>query len=306
MKEHWKYTGPIFDAHTHIGTLDELSKMIAVEEDFGIQAQIGIVHSEDEFLAARERYPNLSLRDIAQFNVDPVLDQISSLKDEGYLLAKTWFGPRWRDYVEILPAGFRLDHPRLEPMFQSLEDNGVPLIIHVADPDTYFAAQYSDSKKYGTKEEHLAQLEVVLARHPHLVFQLPHFGSQPEIHRLPNLGRWLDMNPNVVLDTASSRWMARELSKDVKKAREFLQRYSDRILFGTDVSVNGKNRDYYSGRYTAQRILWETDNQGIPLPFPDADTKDTGGTIINGLDLPLSVLRKLYWENAIRIYGSPE
>jgi uridine phosphorylase len=61
LKEHWKYTGPIFDAHTHIGTLDELSKMIAVEEDFGIQAQIGIVHSEDEFLAARERYPNLEI-----------------------------------------------------------------------------------------------------------------------------------------------------------------------------------------------------------------------------------------------------
>ncbi|MHA2191471.1 MAG: amidohydrolase family protein [Candidatus Thorarchaeota archaeon] len=313
MKEQWKYTGPIFDAHTHIGTLDELSKMIEVEEDFGIQAQIGIVHSEDDFLAARERYPNrfvfakyLSLRDIAQFNIDPVLDQISCLKDEGYSLAKTWFGPRWRDYVGALPAGFRLDDPRLEPIFQSLEDNGIPLIIHVADPDTYFAAQYSDSNKYGTKEENLEQLDGVLTRHPHLTFQLPHFGSQPEIHRLANLTRWLEMNPNVVLDTASSRWMARELSKDAKKAREFLLEYANRILFGTDVSANGKNREYYSGRYTAQRILWETDNQGIPLPFPDADTKDTGGTIINGLDLPVSVLRKLYWENAIRIYGSPE
>ncbi|GAG46107.1 unnamed protein product, partial [marine sediment metagenome] len=31
-------------------------------------------------------------------------------------------------------------------------------------------------------------------------------------------------------------------------------------------------------------------------------TKDTGGTVINGLELPLSVLEKLYWKNANRIY----
>ena len=55
-------------------------------------------------------------------------------------------------------------------------------------------------------------------------------------------------------------------------------------------------------RYIAQRILWETVERGTPLPIPDADTVDTGGTFINGLDLPLSVLRKLYWENAHRFY----
>ena len=283
--------------------------MIAIEDDFGVSTQIGIVHNEEGFYAAKEQYPHrfifakyLSLKDIAQYNVQPVLDEISKLQDQGYTLAKSWFGPRWRDFIEDVPRDFRINHPKLDPIFQALEDNGIPLIIHMGDPDTYYASQYQDSEKYGTKEEHLIQLEDVLSRHPKLKFQIPHFGSQPEIHRLPDLSRWMDKFPNVVVDTASSRWMARELSKDTEKARDFMIKYSDRVLFGTDLFAGRGDRDYFSGRYVAQRILWETDERDTPLPFPDADTKDTGGTFINGLDLPLSVLGKLYWKNANRIY----
>ena len=309
MTNTWKYTGPIFDAHTHIGTIDDISNMIAIEDDFGVSAQIGIVHNEEGFQAAKERYPHrfvfakyLSLRDIAQYNVEPVLDEISSLQEQGYSLAKSWFGPRWRDYHREVKKDFRINHPRLDPIFQALEDNGIPLIIHMGDPDTYYASQYRDSERYGTKDEQLKQIEEVITRHPKLNFQIPHLGAQPEIHRLPALARWMDKFPNVVVDTASSRWMARELSKDTEKAREFMLEYSDRVLFGTDLFSNRDLNDF-SGRYVAQRILWETNERDTPLPFPDADTKDTGGTAINGLDLPLSVLEKLYWENANRIYG---
>jgi predicted TIM-barrel fold metal-dependent hydrolase len=305
----WKYTGPIIDAHTHIGTIDDISRMISIEDEFGVSKQIGIVHNEDGFRATREKYPGrfvfakyLSMKDIAQYNVKSVLDQIAKLKDEGYSLAKSWFGPRWRDWMDVR-RDFRINHPKLEPIFQALEDGGIPLIIHVGDPDTYYANQYKDSGKYGTKDEHLRQLEDVLSRHSKLRFQIPHFAAQPEIQRLPELTRWMEMFPNFVVDTSSSRWMARELSKDTGKTREFMLKYSDRILFGTDCTSNQKDHDYFSGRYVAQRILWETRELSTPLPFPDADTVDTGGTVINGLDLPLSILKKLYWGNAERLYG---
>jgi hypothetical protein len=310
LAEDWKYKGPIFDAHTHIGETDTLYKMLETEDQFGVTVQIGIVHSKEGFEAAKNKYPErfvfakyLSLRDIAHYNVDPVIDDISRTKDEGYSLAKSWFGPRWRDYIKDVPAGFRIDSPKLEPIFQALEDNDLPLLIHVADPDTYFELHYQDVSKYSTKEDNLSQLESVLERHSQAVFQIPHFGAQPEIHRLPNLASWLDRFPNVILDTASSRWMARELSMDVRKARDFLVKYSNRILFGTDLSANRGDTKYFDRRYSAQRYLWETDVRHEPLPFEDADTKDSGGTFINGLDLPLSVLRKLYWENAIKTYG---
>lgn len=284
--------------------------MLKIEDEFGVAAQIGIVHSKDGFEYAREKYPGrfvfakyLSLRDIAHYNVEPVIDDILKTKDEGYSLAKTWFGPRWRDYIEDVPNNFRIDSPKLDPVFQTLEDCELPILIHVADPDTYFQLHYQDASKYGTKEDTLNQLEGVLKKHPRLLFQIPHFGAQPEIHRLSNLSGWLDRYPNVILDTASSRWMARELSKDTIKAREFLVKYGERILFGTDLSAHRGDMEYFGARYLAQRLLWESDVQSEPLPFEDADTKDSGGTFINGIDLPLTVLKNLYWDNAIRVYG---
>jgi predicted TIM-barrel fold metal-dependent hydrolase len=310
LGDRWKYTGPIFDAHTHIGTIEDIDKMITVEEDFGVSRQLGIVHDEDGFKAAKEKYPDrivfakyLSLKDIAQYNVEPVLQQIASLREEGYQLAKTWFGPRWRDWHEVI-KGFRIDHPKLEPIFEALEEREIPFIIHVSDPDTYYSNQYKDSEKYGTKQQHLDELKNVISRHPKLMYQVPHMAAQPEIHRLPDLSEWFDKYPNFVVDTASSRWMARELSKDVPKAREFVIKYQDRILFGTDLFARKSNDlDYFSGRYVAQRILWETKERDTPLPFNDADTENTGGTFINGIDLPQEVLRKLYWENANRFYS---
>lgn len=308
-----KYKGSYFDAHTHIGEPDAIDRMVKFEDTFNVAVQVGIVHSQSGFEYAKERYPNrfifakyLSLQDIAHYNVQPVIDEISKTKDEGFTLAKSWFGPRWRDYVEDVPTDFRIDSPKLEPVFQALEDHDLPIIIHVADPDTYFTLHYQDSSKYGTKEENLAQLEAVLERHPKVRFQIPHFGAQPEIHRLPRLASWLDRFPSVVLDTASSRWMARELSKNVPKAREFLMKYADRILFGTDLSSGREEKEFFRTRYLAQWLLWESSARDEPLPFEDADTKDTGGTYIQGLDLPQSVLKKLYWKNAARLYGEPK
>ncbi|MHA2064219.1 MAG: amidohydrolase family protein [Candidatus Thorarchaeota archaeon] len=313
MTEEWKYKGPIFDAHTHIGHSEDLSQMVKIEEEFGVAAQIAIVHGEGGLRKIRKRFPNrfvfakyLSLNDVAHFEVDKVVAVIQKIKQEGYGLAKMWFGPRWRDYFQDVTDDFRIDNPKLDPIFQALEDYEVPLLLHVSDPDTYYDLHYQDAKRYGTKQDSLAQLENVIARHPRLVFQLPHFGSQPEIHHLSNLAKWLDRFPKVILDTASSRWMARELSKDVDKARRFLTKYSDRVMFGTDLSTNRGAMDYFAGRYLAQRYLWETNVREKPLPFDDVDTKDTGGTFINGLDLPVSVLTKLYWENAVNIHGNPE
>ena len=150
MTNTWKYTGPIFDAHTHIGTIDNVAKMVAIEDDFGVTKQIGIVHNEKGFLAAKERYSHrlifakyLSLRDIAQYNVEPVLDEISKMRDQGYSLAKSWFGPRWRDYHDV-PKDFRINHQKLEPIFQELENLlqmsfpgqhlQTQLIPHISDP----------------------------------------------------------------------------------------------------------------------------------------------------------------------------
>ena len=69
------------------------------------------------------------------------------------------------------------------------EKTGECTIIHIGDPDTYFATRYSDVESYGTKEEHIEALELRLQRSPKLNLQVAHFAAQPEPHRLDNLDR---------------------------------------------------------------------------------------------------------------------
>ncbi len=302
-----------------------MEEMVAVDEALGVKEQLLIIHQKEVRDAVAERFPGrfvfakyLSMRSLFAYRIEEVVQEIEEMESDGFSMAKMWFAPRARDFVGGKAEPINLRNPRLKPVFEKLEEQGHPLLIHVGDPDTFFATTYSNTSVYGTKEDHLDQLEYLIRDYPKLRFQLAHFGAQPEIHRLPRLASWFDKYPNFVVDTASSRWMARELSKDPKRARDFLIKYSKRILFGTDgvfrKSAKPVSRDStgevvearspYYVRVLAQRILWETDKRDIPLPFPDADTEAIGGTFINGLDLPISALKDLYWDNAHRLYGS--
>lgn len=299
--------------------------MVEVDQELGVKGQLVIVHQRDIRDTIAARFPGrfvftkyLSMRSLFAYRIKEVVHEIEAMEEDGFSLAKMWFAPRARDFVGAKAEPINLRNPKLEPIFDKLEEKGHPLLIHVGDPDTFFATAYQDASIYGTKDEHLDQLEYLISKYPGLKFQLAHFGAQPEIHRLPRLALWFDKYDNFVVDTASSRWMARELSKDPERARAFLTKYSKRILFGTDGIFRqqseparriGKEdtlqpRSPYFVRVLAQRILWETDKQSVPLPFPDADTEATGGTFINGLNLPIPVLKDLYWDNAHRLYGS--
>lgn len=293
-----------------------------IVDQLGIQSQIAIAHLQEVRDEAAKRYPDrfvfakyLPTRSIIPYKMREVLREIENMAAEGYSIAKMWAAPAWRNYVGNGQLDFSLMDSRLTPMFEKLEEKGYTLLIHVSDPDTYYATTYANASFFGTKEAHLDELERLIQSYPDLQFQLAHFGAQPEIHRLPRLAKWFEEYPNIVVDTASSRWMARELSKNPKQARQFLIKYSKRILFGTDASLSQMNsviesseftaaQSPYYVRYLAQRILWETKERQVPLPFPDDDTRDTGGTFINGLNLPQRVLHDLYWGNAQRLYGS--
>jgi hypothetical protein len=58
--------------------------------------------------------------------------------------------------------------------------------------------------------------------------------------------------------------------------------------------------EYYRTRYFTFQAILETRCRDIPLPFPDPENNNN--TKINGLDLPLDVLKKIYWENANKLF----
>jgi predicted TIM-barrel fold metal-dependent hydrolase len=291
--------------------------VINEQMQLGIESQLIIAHSTEVRDFLEKRYPEkfiyakyLSTKHLISMEIDSVLSDIVTMRKNGFSLAKMWAAPGWRNYLKEMTRDFHITDRRLSPVFNSLAEEGFPLLLHVSDPDTYYVTAYADPKIFGTKEEHLRELETLIQTHSNLQFQLAHFAAQPEIHRLSHLAEWFDKYDNIVIDTASSRWMARELSKDPDAARQFLVRYSKRILFGTDGTLNASltpDKDSafspYKARLIAQRILWETDDQQVPLPFLDRDTEASGGTFINGLNLPRRVLKDLYWQNAQRLYS---
>ncbi|MFX1281504.1 MAG: amidohydrolase family protein [Promethearchaeota archaeon] len=307
-----KYFGPKFDAHVHLGSIDGIDNLIKFREEFNIKRSIGIIWGDnyDEFGA---KFPNMFVlakyfRSRELFKVKPDLkllsDLIENIYQQGFPVVKFWFGPRVRDFVrdqyKMDPPKIRLSDPLFKSIFAKIEELGLILLIHVSDPDLWYERVYQPVSRYGTKKEHIEDFEEILLSFPNLKIQQAHFGSQPE--DLENLSRWFDSYPNYYIDTSSARWMARELGRYPEKAREFFIKYSDRILFGTDI-VQDRNKpisEYYRTRYFTFQAILETHCRDVPLPFPDPENNNN--TKINGLDLPLDVLKKIYWENAKKFY----
>ena len=284
--------------------------LVKIGEDFGVKESLLICHSLEAKKYAEEKYPGRFI--FAKYfsgssrfggGLETILAEIATLRDEGYHMAKMQSAPMMRGRASASLEELRLDEDEMARMFDAMKDEGVPFLLHLSDPDTYYATRYTDTSIYTSKEKDLQELEGVLKRHGSMKFQLAHFGSQSEIHRLDNLARWFDTYPNFSIDTSSARWVSRELSKDPKKAREFIIKYQDRIIFGTDCVTWGPDRNYYVGRYLALRLLLESTVEHRSLPFPDADTVDSGGTFINGLNLPKDVLQKIYWQNVKDFYA---
>jgi len=305
-----EYTKPIFDAHTHGIDSDALDILVDTQNKFGVQKAILICHSLGIKQYADETYPGRFIH--AKYfsgsfrfshGVEPLLKEIATLKDEGYHLAKMQSAPMMRGRASADAELLRMDEDEMARFFGAMKDEDISFILHLSDPDTYYKMKYTDKKHFTSKERDLRELEGVLSRHSEMKLQIAHFAAQPETHRLENLARWFDTYPNFNIDTSSARWMSRELSKDPQKSQEFIIKYSDRMHFGTDCVGFTLERSYYEGRYLALRLLFETDVRNVPLPFPDADTLETGGTFINGLSLPNSVLEKIYWKNVTRFFS---
>jgi len=289
---------------------DALDMLVGIGEDFGVKESLLICHSLEAKNYAEEKYPGRFI--FAKYfsgsmrfggGLESILKEIATLRDEGYHLAKMQSAPVMRGRASATPEELRMDDDDMARMFDAMKDEGIPFLLHLSDPDTYYATRYTDTSIYTSKERDLRELEGVLKRHGSMKLQLAHFGAQSEIHRLDNLARWFDTYPNFNIDTSSARWVSRELSKDPKRAREFIIKYQNRIVFGTDCVTWRPEREYYEGRYLALRLLLETAVEHRPLPFTDADTVDSGGTFINGLNLPKDVLQKIYWQNVKDFYA---
>jgi predicted TIM-barrel fold metal-dependent hydrolase len=293
-------TMPRIDVHAHVGGLDRMPHFMEVrkilKEQFSTDLAMWInlqcpleprgVGSE-VIKATEEKYQGRFLPTINDFKIADGLrfspEEIAEWQEKGVVGYKIWVG--------VSPA---IDNPANEPTFIKMEQLGmIGASIHISQP---YPRNCKDPVKYW---ESINAWERVLDRHPDLVVVCSHmmniFYSDEQLEYLQY---FLDTYPNVYVDLAARLKDFHSMTSE--KIRNFFIKYADRILFGTDISTQPQAGKYQEVAEAYNRCFKILETNGIfDSEFFNSEVK---GTKIQGIALPVDVLEKIYYRNAMKLY----
>ncbi len=316
LPEHHPYRAryPFIDIHSHqdllispeklaqlVKDMDSLNLQILVNLSggFGNTLQAGIQNMQGRYPGRFITFANIGFSGIAdrdysrrvayQFEQD-VRDGAQGLK-----IYKS-FG---MDFKDIDGSRIAVDDPRFDELFEACARLNTPVLIHTADPKPFFdpVDKYNERwleltaiptrrhppDRYPGWKTLIEEQHRLFARHPKTIFINAHLGWLGG--NLDELGRLMDRLPNVYTDIAA---VLAELGRQPRQARDWFIKQQDRVLFGKDAWNPVEYHTYF-------RVLETADE------YFDSYRKYQGLWKLYGLDLPDEVLRKLYYENALRI-----
>ena len=312
---------PVIDVHTHtndavgIGDRVDPEEMVARMDRLNIKTIVILTGMWGDKLQTIidnmvKPYPGRFVV-FTQFDWSKINDPNFSQLMVGQIDDSVARGARGLKVLKELGLGVRdstgklipIDDPRLDPAWEECGRLGIPVFIHVADPEAFFhpidarneryeeLIEHPDWSFYGPQfpalQELVAQRDRVFAKHPHTTFVALHFGSWPE--NLDFVEQTLQKFPNVMIETAAREG---ELGRQPRRTRQIFMTYPDRIMFGTD---EGAGEVMYQNYF---RWL-ETEDEY----FPYAQYPLQGRWMIYGLGLPDDVLEKVYHRNAEGLFA---
>ncbi len=317
---------PVIDAHNHIGAalnpsekisaqellenLDAAKVEIFVDLDGGWGEGILQNHLDTYKSAAPDRFIHFGGVDWSQWSdkggkfAEWAAKRLQVQVGWGAQGLKIWknFGLQVRD-----PDGnlVPVDDPRLDPLWGTAAELGIPVLIHIADPVAFFDPLDMHNERWEELKAHpdwhfpsppfpsfltiMEQLANLVLRHPQTAFIGAHVGCYAE--NLAWVSDLLDRAPNFYVDISAR---ISELGRQPYTARRFFLDYADRILFGTDM---GPDIDTYRIYY---RFLESEDEY---FNYDTGEIPGQGRWQIYGLNLPDEVLEKVYFYNAKKILG---
>lgn len=193
-----------------------------------------------------------------------------------------------------------IDDPELDIVWETAGRLGIPVFIHTADPDQFFqpldyqnerwlemalfeGRRYFDRERFPSFEQLMEERDRMIAKHPGTTWVLAHlswYGND-----LAKMGALFDRYPNVYGELGAILY---DFGRQPRNARAFFEKHQDRILFGKDSFAPDEypyywrvfeTADEYFDYYRDYHAFWK----------------------LYGMDLPDDVLRKIYFENALRI-----
>lgn len=192
-----------------------------------------------------------------------------------------------------------IDDPRLAPIWDKCGELKIPVLIHAADPQSFWDPMDEKNERWLELKTHpsrkrsdtdpapwaqiIQEQHNIFRRHRNTTFINAHMGWYA--NDLATLTKLMDENPNMVVEIGA---VIAELGRQPRNARAFMIKYQDRVLFGKDSWVPEEYSTYF-------RVL-ETADEYFPY-----HKRYHAFWRMYGLELPDEVLKKIYYKNALRL-----
>ena len=311
---------PKIDAHFHYLTHDDRYMKFAASQNFQLLTpiwdgeEVSVADQQRVSNALRLKYPESYAYFItfpANRFADPdFADKTIALIKEAIRSGAT--GVKiWKNIGMVIKGHegnyLMVDDPVFDPVFNYLEAADIPVIAHLGEPkdcwlpedqmtDPSDVVYYKNNPQYymflhpgvPSYEAQIEARDNLLESHPRLEFVGAHLGSLE--WNLDELAKRLDRFPNMKADLAARLFHVQYQSeRDYEGVRNFMIRYQDRIIYGTDTEVHdfpGMNPDK-----TMENLRRGWLSQWIYLATDSILT-------VRGLKLPKEVIDKIYFKNA--------
>ncbi len=192
-----------------------------------------------------------------------------------------------------------IDDPELDPVWAAAGRLNVPVLIHTGEPPAFFdpmtftnerwleLALFPNRRNSDPSQVKFGQLveerNRMFAKHPGTRFIAAHFAYHG--HDLKRAAELLEKLPNVYLEVAAVLY---DFGRQPRAAAAFFTKYQNRVIFGKDTYAPSEfpyywrvfeTADEYFDYYRDYHAFWK----------------------LYGMDLPDAVLKKLYYENALKV-----
>ena len=225
--------------------------------------------------------------------------QLESAVNQGVIGLKIYknLGLNLRDSRNIRVP---VDDDRLSHIWETCARLNIPVLIHSGEPKAFFdpidkfnerwlharekPSSFRPSDRYPSFDQVMYEQYQLFKKHPKTTFINAHFGWYA--NDLETLSKQLADLTNVYVEFGA---VINELGRQPKTAKRFFEDYQDRILFGKDIYKMDEYYIYF-------RVL-ETDDEYI-----EYYRKRHGLWRLYGLNLPDEILKKVYYQNALKIF----
>ena len=207
-----------------------------------------------------------------------------------------------------------VDDPAFEPVFNYLESNQIPVMAHLGEPkdcwmpeeemtnpsNAYYYRNHPQYHMYmhpevPSYEEQIQARDNLLEKHPELDFIGAHLGSLE--WSTDELAKRFEKYPNLKVDLSARMYHLQNQSEiNREKVRDFLIKYQDRIMYGTDNEVHDVPESDLPIKLEQIRNGW---NSHWIYLCTDSTLK------VKGLQLPREVIDKIYYKNAEKYFRLP-